>query len=85
MLKSSLCYYSDACTLAKGTIFVAALTAGGGNDDKLLIFKNYSPFIYCICETHNTEIDNAKEIDVVLLMYNLTECSCNCSKTSGIL
>ena len=34
-------------------------------------------------EINNTEIDNAKDIDVVMNMYNLTECSENYSQTSG--
>ena len=33
----------------------------------------------------NTEIDNAKDIDIVMPMYNLIEYSDNYSKTSGSL
>ena len=33
----------------------------------------------------NTQIDNAKDIDVVMNMYNLTEYSENYSSTSGSL
>ena len=32
---------------------------------------------------NNTQIDNAKNINVVVPMYNLIECSNNYSKTSG--
>ena len=31
----------------------------------------------------NSEIDNAKDIDIVMPMYNLIEYSDNCSKSSG--
>ena len=46
------------------------------------IFKNCAPFTDCISEINNTKIDNAKDIDVVMAMYNLTEYSDNYSKTS---
>ena len=36
-------------------------------------------------EINNTQIDNAKDIDVVMPMYNLVECSDNYSKTLGNL
>ena len=35
-----------------------------------------------ISEINNTEVDNAKDLDVVMPMYNLIECSDNYSKTS---
>ena len=37
------------------------------------------PFIDCINEINNTQIDNAKYIDVVMSMYNLIEESDNYS------
>ena len=36
-------------------------------------------------ETNNTQINNTKEIDVTMPMYNLIEYSNNYSKTSGSL
>ena len=90
MLKSSLCDYSDAYILVKGTITIA----GAGNDaaarqaderNKGVIFKNCAPFINCISEINNTQIDKAKDIDIVMSMYNLIEYSDNCAKTTGSL
>ena len=43
------------------------------------------PFTKCISRINNTEIDNAKDIDIVMPMYNLIEYSDNYSKTSGSL
>ena len=40
MLRSSLCDYSDAYILVSGTITVAALAAGGRNNNILVVFKN---------------------------------------------
>ena len=42
MLRSSLCDYSDAYILVSGTIAVAALVAGGGNNNIQVVFK------YCL-------------------------------------
>ena len=36
-------------------------------------------------EINNTQVDNAKDIDIVLPMYNLIEYSDNYAKTSGTL
>ena len=90
MLKSSLCDYSDAYFLVKGTITIT----GAGDDaaarqaderDKGEVFKNCSPFTNCISEINNTQVDNAKDINVVMPMYNLIEYSDNYAKTSGSL
>ena len=76
MLKSRLYYFSDAYILVKRTITVA----GGHNNNKEKIFKNFAPFIYCISEINNTQIDNAKDVDVVMPIYTLIEFSNNSSK-----
>ena len=88
MLKSSLCDYSDAYILVKGTISVnnsAAAGAAANNTNKKVIFKNCGPFTNCISEINNTQIDNAKDIDIVMPMYNLIEYSDNYAKTTGSL
>ena len=88
MLKSSFCDYSDASILVKGTISVnntAAAGAAVNNDDKKVIFKDCAPFTNCISEINNTQEDNAKDIDIVMPMYNLIEYSDNYAKTSGSL
>ena len=88
MLKSSLCDYSDAYILVKGTITVnntAAQGAAANNTNKKVIFKNCAPFTNCISEINNTQIDNAKDIDIVMSMYNLIEYSDNYAKTTGSL
>ena len=88
MLKSSLCDYSDEYILVKGKITVNN-TAGTGvaanNTNKKVIFKNCAPFTDCISEINNTQVDNAKYIDIVIPVYNLIEYSNNYSKTYGSL
>ena len=55
MLKSSLCGYSDAYILVKGTITIAGAGADAAaiqadERDKVVIFKNCAPFTNCISE-----------------------------------
>ena len=51
--------------------------------DKVVIFKNYVPFPGCISKINSTQLDNTKDLDVVMLMHNLIEYSDSFSKTSG--
>ena len=90
MLRSSLCDNSDAYILVKGKITIT----GAGDDaaarqadqrDKGVAFKNCAPFTYCMSEVNNTQVDDAKDIDIVMPMYNLIEYSDNYSNTSGSL
>ena len=90
MLKSSLCDYSDAYILVKGTITIAGAGADAAarqadERNKAVIFKNCAPFINCISEINNTQIDNAKDIDIVMSMYSLIEYSDHYAKTTGSL
>ena len=63
----------------------AAQGAAANNTNKKVIFKNCAPFTNCISEINNTQIDNAKDIDIVMPMYNLIEYSDNYAKTTGSL
>ena len=53
--------------------------------DKGSAFKNCSPFTNCISEINNTQVDNAKDIDIVMPMYNLIEYSDKYPKTTESL
>ena len=81
MLRSDLCGFSDAFIVMKGKI---SITNPNNNAyDKKLASKNNAPFVSCISKINNTFIDNAEDLDVVMPMYNLLECSKNYSKTTG--
>ena len=74
--------------LVKGTITfnnTATADADTYNTNKKVIFKNCAPFTISISEINNTQVDNAKDIDIVMPMYNLIKYSDNYSKTSGSL
>ena len=90
MLKSSLCDYSDAYILIMGKIAITGRSADvaarqADEREKGVAFKNCAPFTNCISEINNTQVDNAKDIDIVMPMYNLIEYSDNYAKTSGSL
>ena len=76
MLRSNLCDYADAYILVNRRITIT----GAGADravrraderDKGLTFKNCVSFTKYINRINNTEIGNAKDIDIVMPMYNL--------------
>ena len=86
MLRSSLCDYSDVYIIVKGTISIAAQAGDNPNHaNKKVVFKNCAPFTDCVSKINNTQIDNAKHIDVIMPMYYLIEYSDTYSKTSGSL
>ena len=90
MLKSSLCEYREAYILVKGKITITGRGADAAarqadERNKGVAFKNCARFINCISEINNTQVDNAKNIDIVMPMYNLIEYSNNYAKTSGFL
>ena len=90
LLKFILCDYRDAYMLVtrRVTITGAGADAAAWQEherDKGVIFKNCTPCINCKSEINNTEINNAKNVDIVIPIYNMTEYSDNYSKISGIL
>ena len=85
MLRSSLCDYSDTCILVQGTITLPNPTATNPNNRKNIMIRILAPFTDSISEISNTQKDNAKEIDIVMPMYNLREYSDTYFKTSGSL
>ena len=73
MIRSSLCNYSDAYTLFKGTRIVpdtAAADSVVNNANKKVVLKNCAPFTSCITEIKNTQVHYAEDIDIAMPMYN---------------
>ena len=90
MLKSILFDYSNAYIIVEGKITITGAGADAAaretdERNKGVVFKNCARFINRKSEVNNAEIDNAKDIDIVMPMYNLIEYSDNYSKTSGSL
>ena len=72
MLKSSLYDHSYLYIFIKGTITLNNTwkAAAPNNRNKKIILKNCAPFTNCISEISNTQ--NAKDIDIVMPIYNLS-------------
>ena len=85
MLKSSLYDYSDAYILVKRKITITgaaddAAARQADRRDKGVEFKNCAPFTNYISEINNTQIDNVKDIDIVMPMYNFINIAINMQK-----
>ena len=83
MLRSDLYDYSDAYIVVKGKITVT--NPNSNAYDKKLAIKNNALFLSCISKINNTLIENAKDLDIVMPMYNLLEYSKSYRKTTGSL
>ena len=81
MLRSDLCDFNDVYIVVIGDIALE-----GDNDanqrNKNLALKNNASFINCISKINGIKIDNAEDLDVVVPMNNLLECSKNFRKTT---
>ena len=82
--------YSDGYMLVK---IPKNLTEQGPNvaviqddkNNKQVIFKNSAPFTISTTQINNTQIEDAKDFEVVILMYDLIEYSNNYSVTTASL
>ena len=83
MLRSDFCDYSNAYIIVKRDITVT--NPNNAKINKVVVFKNNTPFINCISKIKGIKIDNAEDLDVVMPMYNLLEYSKNYRKTIGSL
>ena len=84
MIRSDLCDYADAYILVSGTITVPG-NHPRDRQNKTVILKNNAPFVSCITRINGELIEDADDLDIVMLMYNLLECSKNYRKTIGSL
>ena len=77
MLRSDLCNFSDADIVVKGIITLTKTDGRGFIDvrNKFLAFKNNAPFTNCISKINNVLIENAEDLDVIMLIYSLLEYS----------
>ena len=76
MIKSSLCDYRYTHIHVKGAITIPNTgTDADPNNRKRVIFKNCAPFTNCISGINSTQVDNAREIGVVMPMHDLIEYS----------
>ena len=88
MLQSGLCDYNDAYIVVKGSITITGKSANTNDANKRtdkrdegVMFINFVPFHKCISKINNAKVDDAKDLDRMMSMYNLIEDSDKYSKT----
>ena len=79
VLKSILCDYNNAYILVRSDITVTEAPA------TKVVFKNCAPFVKCIIKIEGTTIDDAEDLDLFMIMYNLIKYSSNYFKATGSL
>ena len=79
-IESSLCNYSDAYILVRGSIRITR-----GNQNTKVAFKNCAPFEKFRTEINETFVDDVQHVNIAMPMYNLIEYSDNYSDTSRSL
>ena len=80
VIKPNLCDYSDAYILVTGDIKVADVAANTN-----VAFKNCAPFTRCVTHIDDEHVETAKNLDIIMPMYNLIEYSDNYADSSGSL
>ena len=86
MLKPSFCDQNHTYILVKETITVvgevaSAAAVAADRNDKQVMFKNCAPYTDRTIEVNIIQVDNAKDLNVVMQTHNLIEYSNKCSKT----
>ena len=84
-IKGTLTITGDAEPPAERTAAQIQIIRDYDKRNKVVLLKNCTPFTAWISGINNTQIDNAKDIDVVKSMYNLIDNSNNYLKTSRSL
>ena len=77
--KSNLCDYNDAYIIVRDDITIA-----GRNLATKITFKSCAPFTKCITKIDETTMDDAEDLDLAKLMYNLIEHSSNYSEKQEV-
>ena len=81
-LRCDLCDFNEAYIVVTGKI--TATNPGNNNDvyNRKVSLKNSAPFFNCILKINNQLIEDAQDLDILMLMYNLLYYSKNFRKTT---
>ena len=82
-LRNALCDFNDAYIVVTGKI--TATNPGNNNNvyNRRVSLKNSAPFSSCILKINSQLIEDAQDLDIVMLMDNLLYYSKNFRKTTG--
>ena len=67
ILKCNFCNYNDAFILVRVNIIITRY-----NNPTKIAFENFALFIKCIKQIDEAITDDAKDLDLVMLVYNVT-------------
>ena len=83
-LRNDLCDFNDAYIVVTGKI----TATNSGNDDNVyngkVSLKNSAHFFNCTLRINSQLIEDAQDLDIVILMYNLLYYSKNLEKQQGL-
>ena len=82
-LRSDLCDFNDAYIVVTGKITAANPNNDNNIYDRRLAFKNNASFFSSVLKINNQLVEDAQDLDVVMIMYNLLYYSKNYRKTTG--
>ena len=82
-LRSDLCDFNDAYIVVTGKITAANPNNDNNIYDRRLACKNNAPFFGSILKINNQLVEDAQDLDVVMIMYKLLYYSKNYRKTTG--
>ena len=63
------------CSWCSWIVYLVAALAATNNAKKKVMFKNCTPFTKCTSKINNIQVDDAHNIDAIMVMYSLIECS----------
>ena len=67
--------YNNICTCECNYNSPKQSSSWRSKNRKNVTIKNYAPFTNCIIQINSSQIDNAKDINIVMPMYSFTEYS----------
>ena len=79
-LNQNLCDYSDLYVLVTGDIVAVCENANTN-----VPFKHCAPVTKCVTHINDEHVETAENLDIIMPMYNLLECSDNYADSSGSL
>ena len=80
VIKPNLLDYSYGYILVEGNI-----TAAGGDTNTNVSFKDCASFARCVTHINDEHVKTTENLDILMPMYNLLECSDNYADSSGSL
>ena len=84
-LRNDLCGFNDADIVVTGKITVTNPGNNNNEYNRKVALKNSAPFFSCILKINSQLIEDARDLDIVMPMYNLLYCSKDFRKTTGSL